>query len=89
MEHVREWPIRLYFFEEDDGSTTARVRLDTRTNTMEMAGEAHCRPGDFEVPEIGDEIAAGRALVALGQRLLHTGEEDIEDIEGRAPHLKL
>jgi nicotinate phosphoribosyltransferase len=88
MEHVREWPIGLYFFEEDDGSTTARVRLDTRSNTLEAAGQAQCRPGDFDVPEIGDELAAGRALMELGRRLLRIGEEDIEDIEGHPVHVR-
>lgn len=79
MQHVREWPIRLYFFEED-GQTQARVSLKADAARLEVVGEAQCEPGDFDVPEIGDEIAAGRALIALGEKLLHTGEADVEDM---------
>ena len=86
MEHVREWPISLYFSEEDDGSTTARVQLDTRSNTLEAAGQAQCRPGDFAIPEIGDEIAARRAPMELSRRLLRVGEEDVEDVESHSAH---
>ncbi|WP_370361111.1 dsRBD fold-containing protein [Catenulispora sp. MAP12-49] len=39
-------------------------------------------PLDCDIPEIADEVAAGRALVALGNRLLDTGESDIEELEG-------
>lgn len=79
MQHVREWPIRLYFFEED-GQTQARVSLKADAARLEVEGEAQCEPGDFDVPEIGDEIAAGRALIALGEKLVHTGEADVEDL---------
>jgi hypothetical protein len=87
MQHVREWPIRLYFFEED-GQTQARVSLKTEAGTLEKVGEALCEPGDFDVPEIGDEVAAGRALIALGTKLLRSGEADIEDVEGRQVHIE-
>ena len=60
MQYVKEWPIHLYFFEED-GLTTARVTLDTGAQSIECVGEARCRPTDFDVPEIGDELAAGPA----------------------------
>jgi hypothetical protein len=79
MQHVREWPIRLYFF-EDDGQTEARVSVKADAARFEVVGEARCEPGDFAVPEVGDEIAAGRALIALGEKLLHTGEADVQDL---------
>lgn len=87
MQHVREWPIKLYFFEED-GQTQARVALKADARTLEFVGEARCAPGDFDVPEIGDEVAAGRALIALGTKLLRTSEADVEDVEGRRVHVK-
>lgn len=82
MQHVKEWPIKLYFFEED-GLTQARTALKADARTIEAVGEARCAPGDFDVPEIGDEVAAGRALIALGKILLGTSEDDIEDVQGR------
>jgi hypothetical protein len=79
MQHIKEWPIRLYFFEED-GRTQARVSLKADAARLEVVGEAQCDPGDFDVPEIGDEFAAGRALIALGEKLVHTGEADVDDL---------
>lgn len=86
MQHVREWPIRLYFFEED-GQTQARVWLKPGATALEAVGEAQCEPTDFDVPEIGDEVAAGRALVALGTRLLRSGEIDVADLRGAPVHI--
>lgn len=87
MQHVREWPIKLYFFEED-GDTQARVVVRAQAGRIETVGEAHCVPGDFDVPEIGDEVAAGRALIALGTKLLRGSEADIEDVEGHRVHIE-
>lgn len=86
MQHVREWPIRLYFFEED-GQTQARVVLKAAAGRLEVVGEARCEPTDFDVPEIGDEVAAGRALIALGGKLLRSGEADVEDLRGTPVHI--
>ncbi|GAA3185679.1 hypothetical protein GCM10010451_38680 [Streptomyces virens] len=36
------------------------------------------RTADTNVPEIGDELAAGRAMNDLAQQLLNTAERDIE-----------
>lgn len=87
MQHVREWPIKLYFFEED-GRTQARVSVKADAGTLEAVGEARCEPADFDIPEIGDEVAAGRALIALGTALLRTSEADIEDLEGHQVHVE-
>jgi uncharacterized protein DUF1876 len=79
---AKEWTMRLYLFEEGP-RTVARVVLDTGDNTLEAHGEAHRNPHDAPVPEIGDEIAAGRALTALGERLTRTAVVDIEDLAAR------
>ncbi|MFJ9908820.1 DUF1876 domain-containing protein [Streptomyces sp. NPDC101152] len=76
MSHTAEWKVRLYFFEEE-GTTKARVVLDTGTTSLTGQGAAHCKPGDTDVPEIGDELAAGRALHDLGRQLLDTAGRDV------------
>jgi len=78
MSHTTEWKIRLYLFEEE-GTTKARVVLDTGTTSLTGHGTAHCNPGDTDVPEIGDELAAGRALHDLAGQLVETAERDIGD----------
>lgn len=72
-----EWKVRLYLF-EDEGTTKARVVLDTHDNSLTGHGAARCHPEDSDVPEIGEELAAGRALHDLGEQLLVTAEHDIE-----------
>ncbi|MEU0680200.1 DUF1876 domain-containing protein [Streptomyces albogriseolus] len=78
MPHTTEWTMRLHLFEDDDGTTRAHVVLDTGTTALTGRGTAHCHPADAYVPEIGDELAAGRAVENLARRLLKTAERDIE-----------
>ncbi|GHC34595.1 DUF1876 domain-containing protein [Streptomyces cinnamoneus] len=83
MPHTTEWKIRLQLTEDGD-STKARAVLDTGTASVTGTGAARRAPGDENVPEIGDEFAAGRALRDLGSRLLHTAQHDVE-AHGSAP----
>jgi hypothetical protein len=79
MRHTVEWKVRLYLFEEE-GTTKARVVLNTGTNEFTGHGAAHRNPADMDVPEIGDELAAGRAMHDLGRQLVEVGEHDIEGV---------
>ncbi|WP_055492692.1 dsRBD fold-containing protein [Streptomyces sp. TP-A0356] len=72
----KEWRLNLYLSEHDP-ATTARVVLDTGDNVLESCAEAHRSPYDVAVPEIGDELAAGRALISLGRELLRSAADDI------------
>lgn len=78
MPHTAEWKVRLHLFEDDDGTTKAHVVLDTGSTALTGHGTAHCHPADANVPEIGDELAAGRAMNDLAQQLLNIAERDIE-----------
>lgn len=64
--------------------TTARAVLAADGRTRQGIGDARCKPTDFHVSEIGDELAIGRALVDLGTRLFKDAEHDIASTEGRA-----
>lgn len=86
MPHTAEWKVRLNLFEDDDGTTTARVVLDTGTTALTGHGSAHCHPADMNVPEIGDELAVGRAMNDLGRQLLSTAERDIEGVSALRPN---
>ncbi|GGK95831.1 DUF1876 domain-containing protein [Streptomyces flaveus] len=77
MPHTVEWKVRLYLFEEER-TTKARVVLDTGTTELAGHGAAHRNPADMDVPEIGDKLAAGRALHDLGRQLVNVAERDIE-----------
>ncbi|MCK8437248.1 DUF1876 domain-containing protein [Streptomyces sp. D2-8] len=83
MPHTVEWRVRLHLFEEE-GTTKAHVVLDTGTTELSGHGDAHRNPVDMDVPEIGDELAAGRALHDLGRQLVDIAERDIEGMSTAA-----
>ncbi|MEV5955369.1 DUF1876 domain-containing protein [Streptomyces sp. NPDC051987] len=85
MPHTGEWKVHLHLFEEDDGTTKAHVVLDTGTTELAGEGIAHCNPADANVPEIGDELAAGRAMNDLAQQLLNIADRDIQGVAGTEP----
>jgi len=66
---------------ERDGHTHAEARLHTRdTDHLSGTGVARVRPADPDVPEIGEELAAARALHDLAEHLLRTAQDDIEGV---------
>lgn len=78
MEHTAEWKIKLFLFEHENGST-AKVVLDTGVTTLRGEGHAGQYPDGRTIPEIDTEIAAGRALVDLGNQLAEIGSADAVD----------
>ncbi|MFJ9843288.1 dsRBD fold-containing protein [Kitasatospora sp. NPDC101155] len=72
---TKQWTLRLDLFEEGD-VTKVHAVLDTGDNRLESRTDAHRNPHDPPAPEIGDEYAAGRALIDLGNQLLHAGRTD-------------
>ncbi|MEV7241109.1 MULTISPECIES: dsRBD fold-containing protein [unclassified Streptomyces] len=76
---VKEWRLNLYLSEHDP-DTTARIVLDTGDNVLESRAEARRNPYDTAVPDIGDELAAGRALIAMGRVLLRAAAGDMKEM---------
>jgi ABC-type amino acid transport substrate-binding protein len=72
---TKQWTLRLHLVEEGD-RTTVHVVLDTGDRLLESDAAAHRNPHDTPVPAIGDEYAAGRALIDLGYQLLRAGQVD-------------
>jgi uncharacterized protein DUF1876 len=85
MSHTAEWKVRIHLFEDDDGTTKAHVVLDTGTTALTGHGTAHCHPADTDVPEIGDELAAGRAMHDLAHQLLNVAGHDIQAMGASRP----
>ncbi|SED84420.1 protein of unknown function [Streptomyces sp. Ag109_O5-10] len=83
--HTAQWKVDLHLFEENDGTTKARVVLKTGTTSLTAHGSAHCHPADSNVPEIGDELAAGRAMNDLGRQLLNIAERDVQGVGADRP----
>ena len=90
MTVAKRWSVDIILDEHDDQRRTraqARLRTDDDTHLV-GTGTARRSPGDTEVPEIGDEIAAARALFALGHELLQAAAADIEQVAHERPRLR-
>jgi hypothetical protein len=76
---TKEWTVKIFLTEDDDDDlTTARAVLFTREGRRhESVGQARRNPADRPVPEIGDELAVGRAMSELATKLIHDAAEDV------------
>jgi hypothetical protein len=81
MTETRLWSIEVVFT-EDDQRTRADAVLRAGDTTLRGWGQARRSPADPDVPKIGEEIAAARALSDLSGNLLHVAADAIERFEG-------
>jgi hypothetical protein len=87
MSHTEQWSV-VIDIHEDPGRTRATARLFTRDDTeLCGTGEARRNPTDREVPEIGAELAAARALADLQHQLFESAVAEIEHSTGVHSHL--
>jgi hypothetical protein len=73
---TKTWTLRLDISEEDEDLTAVRAVLDTGGGTFVSRTTARRNPHDPPDHAIGDEYAAGRALLELGRQLLGEGTAD-------------
>lgn len=81
MGEDRVWSIEIVFTEDDD-KTRADAVLAIGDLRFHGWGRARRSPADPDVPAIGEELAAARALSDLSHQLLHTAADAIEAFEG-------
>ena len=72
------WHVELAFREEDD-RTRADAILELRGAHFHGFGQARRAPGDPDVPIVGEELAAARALSDLAHKLLDAAAERIDE----------
>jgi hypothetical protein len=92
MSAAKHWTVDIYLTEKtghdefegaDSVKTHAEARLNNdNENALRGWGNARKNPIDRDVPQIGDELAAARALSDLAHRLLHVAAADIEASTG-------
>jgi hypothetical protein len=88
MTMVDSWPVEISLHEEDR-ETRAEARLTKDGAGMVGRGLARRNPDDREVTQIGEEIAAARALSDLAHQLLSEAAGQIEGITHERAHLSL
>jgi len=81
MSNTRVWTVEIVFTEEGD-TTRADAMLETGAARYHGWGQAQRNPADEDVPRIGTEIAAARALEDLVRSLLKEAEGDIAEHTG-------
>ncbi|MEV4415771.1 dsRBD fold-containing protein [Catellatospora sp. NPDC049609] len=77
---TKHWTVDIAIDDDGSGRTTARATLAAAAATPPLrgAGTAERNRYDEDVPVIGDELAVGRALVELGNKLLAQADADLE-----------
>ncbi|MEV4439666.1 DUF1876 domain-containing protein [Streptomyces sp. NPDC049577] len=74
----KTWNVQITI-NEADRMTKAEARLTGKdAGTLVGEGGARLNPADENVPNIGDELSAARALSDLAHQLLHAAASDIE-----------
>jgi hypothetical protein len=87
MRSIKQWRADI-MIGENDGHTYAEARLVTEVGDRLLGvGNADVSVRDSDVPEIGDEVAAARALRDLSARLLGVAASDIEAVTHEDVHL--
>jgi len=84
---THKWYVEIGFCEDDihtHASAHARLMDD---GLMATTGDAYRNPKDPNEPKIGEEIAAARALIALGTELLNSASMRIEEGTHHPVHL--
>jgi hypothetical protein len=86
MSKTTVWTVQIAITEEGD-ETRADAVLEGAATQHRGWGRAQRSPDDSDVPRIGDEIAAARALEDLVRKLLATAENDIAEHTGERTHI--
>jgi hypothetical protein len=77
---AKTWTVQIDIGEHE-GTTRATAHLNTGDRTsLTGTGTARLNPTDPDVPEIGDELAAARALSQLAHALLDAAADDISGV---------
>ena len=77
----QSWTVNISFTEEGD-RTRADAILDLASQKFHGFGQAKRAPADPNVPVVGQDLAAARALSDLSHKLLEAAAERIESFEG-------
>jgi hypothetical protein len=79
MSITDHWSVDVYLV-EGESETRAEAQLRRGDGELRGRGRARRHPTDWNVPQIGAELATSRALADLAHRLLDTAAADIEAV---------
>ena len=64
---VKKWHVDLYLYEHEDSTSAHAVLHSSSRAHLDGTGGARLRPGEANVPEIGDEVAGRTGPPRLGR----------------------
>lgn len=85
-DHDRVWTVEVVFTEDED-RTRADARMRAARREWHGWGRARRNPLDPDVPAIGEELAAARALSDLSHQLIEVAAHGVEAFEGHPVRL--
>ena len=86
MSEPNTWTVSITF-SEDDNRTRADADLEGAPLRLNGFGTSRRNPVDPNLPAVGEEIAAARALGYLSHHLLEQAAHEIESWEGHPVQL--
>jgi Rv2632c-like len=87
MRTAKRWTVALSTTESED-TTRAEARLVMGDSTCWLGhGVARRHPRDPDVTEVGEQIAAARALADLADLILGSAAAELEDVTHQPVHL--
>jgi hypothetical protein len=89
--HTRTWHVTINLYEQDSSTRAEAVLRTDAGPDLRHVAVARRHPGDRDVPEIGSELAACRALAGLSHDLLDAAIADVaaNDPAGGVPDLSV
>jgi hypothetical protein len=82
---TKVWTVEIAIEETPEGHTEAKASLVVRGDRRFGGwGRARRNPADPEMPRVGEELAAARALSDLAHNLVDEAARTIEQHEGRS-----
>jgi hypothetical protein len=84
---VNRWQITITFEPEEGFATRATAVLKAGLDTVTATGAAHKNPADPYVVDVGHDVAAARALLALAHQLLDVATTRITEWDDNATAL--
>jgi hypothetical protein len=82
------WAVHIRFT-EDESRTRADARMSARGISWHAWGRSRRNPADPDVPEVGEELAAARALFELSHQLVDAAAHGVESFEGHPVQIEV
>jgi hypothetical protein len=89
MATTKTWTVQVLIEEEGDRTRADALLRTGDTTSLRGTGSARRNRKDPAVPEIGDELAASRALNDLAHQLLEAATADLEAVVGEPVNVRI